>query len=200
MERRLKERLTGAVILVAIGVGLIPALLDGPERASTKREALSLPVPSESASTTGRTITLGADPSTAVSSTAPGPPPASPPATASTPPSTPAQRTPAARPSLAPQTSPPAATPPAPRPQPAAPDRESGWAVQVGSFSSESNARRLTETLGRSGYKAFVARHVVDGVVRFRVRVGPEPQRERAVALAERLADDGQQTRVVSHP
>lgn len=74
------------------------------------------------------------------------------------------------------------------------------WAVQVGSFTSESNARRLEELLKASDYPAFVMRSVVQGRVMYRVRVGPEPDRVSAELLADRLRADRQSTQLVEHP
>ena len=76
----------------------------------------------------------------------------------------------------------------------------SGWAVQVGSFSSEANAERLAAELKERGYPAFVALSLIDGQSMHRVRVGPEPDRGRAETLAERLRRDGQGGKVVEHP
>ena len=197
MERRLKERLTGAVILVVVGVIVIPALLDGPDRQPPVSEALTLPVPPQQART-GRTINLGADPATAVTPAARTPQPPEATGPAARPPAATAPKAAAAQPKPASPAG--RASADGPRASSAPPAIDKGWAVQVGSFSNETNARRLAETLDRAGYRAFVARHVVDGVVRFRVRVGPEPERESADALAVRLADEGQQTRVVPHP
>jgi cell division septation protein DedD len=46
MDRRLKERLVGAAVLVAIGAWLIPWVLDGPEQSTlSATTALELPIP-----------------------------------------------------------------------------------------------------------------------------------------------------------
>lgn len=74
------------------------------------------------------------------------------------------------------------------------------WAVQVGAFASKENAERLAERLRNKNYKAFVMRNVVEGRVRFRVRVGPVPQRAQAELLAAALKEDRQPAKVLSHP
>ena len=78
--------------------------------------------------------------------------------------------------------------------------KEQAWAVQVGSFASQENAERLAERLRGKSYKAFVMRNVIDGRVRFRVRVGPVSQRNEADLLATALREDRQPARVLSHP
>lgn len=189
----MKERLLGAAVLIAAAIIIIPALLDGPpqERPGEARE-LALPAP-ESPGLRTHVVDLDEN----------APQPA---------------RTPAAR-NVAPLPAAPATaspSPAAPPPRADVPERAGAeniaaaatrpaaevqaWAVQVGSFSSETNARRLSGLLESSDYPAFVVRHVVDGRVMYRVRVGPEADRERAEALAERLRDDRQQAQLVRHP
>ena len=50
MDRRVKERLIGATILVVLIVLIVPELLSGPKRPPPRRAALSLPVPTRSVS------------------------------------------------------------------------------------------------------------------------------------------------------
>lgn len=50
MDRRVKERLIGATILVVLIVLIVPELLSGPKRPPPPRAALSLPVPTRSVS------------------------------------------------------------------------------------------------------------------------------------------------------
>ncbi len=70
----------------------------------------------------------------------------------------------------------------------------SGWVVQVGSFSSQSNAMALREKLRANGFNAFVER-VDAGNVVYRVRVGPELKKTQAQvvkeSLKEKMALDG---------
>ncbi|NNF16158.1 MAG: SPOR domain-containing protein [Gammaproteobacteria bacterium] len=109
-----------------------------------------------------------------------------------------------------------AALPPAEFTQPVETDEESGsdavslpvttaasgpgWAVQVGSFALQENAERLADRLKNKGYGAFVMRNVVDGRVRYRVRVGATKERPEADELAAALRADRQPARVVTHP
>ena len=75
------------------------------------------------------------------------------------------------------------------------------WAVQVGSFSHHDNALALRDRLRAKHFPAFVdAVHGKDGTV-YRVRVGPEVRRADAEALQKRVAKHIKgKTLVVSHP
>ena len=62
-----------------------------------------------------------------------------------------------------------------------------GWAVQLGSFSQKKNALRLRDKLRARGYNAFIqAVTTANGRV-FRVRVGPEASKEKAEELRRAL-------------
>ena len=76
------------------------------------------------------------------------------------------------------------------------------WAVQVGSFTQRDNAMRLRDQLRSKGYKAFVERITSADKTFYRVRVGPEVSREKAVALQKDLQSKMklQDSTVVSHP
>ncbi|MEM7081302.1 MAG: SPOR domain-containing protein [Pseudomonadota bacterium] len=98
----------------------------------------------------------------------------------------------------APSVSQPAATPP-PASTPTASVAESGWAVQVGSFASEANARRLTAQLQDKSYRAFITESDSSGRTLYRVRVGPVAERDEAELLAAALREDRQPARVLRH-
>lgn len=183
MERALKERLAGAVVLVLAGVLFIPMLLGGREQATPVSTPLALPEPVE-AQTRQHTFELDGTPQPVprVESDA-----------ANIPRASVEGIVPEAR-----QSDPPAAAPPLPdateavRAMPAA-----AWAVQVGSFANRENAERLVGALQQRGHPAFVARHEAEGRTRYRVRVGPETTRELAEQLAMRLRAEGEQTSLV---
>ena len=62
MDRGLKERLVGAAVLVALGVWLIPWVLDGSNEPIEPDEvALTLPVPSDDDELRSQTIVLDND-------------------------------------------------------------------------------------------------------------------------------------------
>ena len=182
MEVALKERLVGAVVLVALGVWLIPLFLDGPDgEGPTGSQPLALPVPaSPKPDRTTKTIHLNG-----VSSSSPGP-------------TAPA---PATSQPVAPE---PTVARPQPQPAPAAsktvPGPVSGWFVQLGSFGSEANAKRLAAQVSALGWDAQLSRLTTGGKTMHRVRVGPVPTRSKADALRGELAQRGLEGKVMSEP
>lgn len=204
MDRELKERLVGASVLVVAMIVVVPLFLNGPahkRRADngTVVESVGLPA------VESRTHVIQLD---APSPTAPAR--RSPPASADTsseqaaqakeektpppPPASPASGG-ASRSTAAANV----ATQAVKSPPPVA-ATDSGWAVQVGSFRIEKKARGLAEDLRGQKYSAFHVRKNIDGVIFYRVLIGPERDRERADALASRLRADGLPTTIVRHP
>lgn len=61
------------------------------------------------------------------------------------------------------------------------------WVVQLGSFGSEENAQKLNEKLRLAGYPAFVEPLKNKSGMAYRVRVGPELLRSDAQALQKKL-------------
>ena len=72
--------------------------------------------------------------------------------------------------------------------------------MQLGSFSRRENAEGLAKSLRGKGYRAFVSEFRGSGKVLYRVRVGPEQDRNRADQVAARLAHDGHKGSVVPQP
>ncbi len=62
------------------------------------------------------------------------------------------------------------------------------WVVQLGSFASEENAKGLNEKLRLAGYPAFVEPIKKESGLAYRVRVGPEILRSDAEALQQKLS------------
>jgi DedD protein len=226
MDQGLKERLVGAAVLVAIGVWLIPWVLDGPEEPlETGASSLQLPAAEEPMPMRTQTLRLGGEaepvaPAPAEPVAAAPEPPAEPAAESAAEPSEaaevavveaapPRQASPSAAPSAAAQTSdtpaPPVATPPkpapsatSPRPAPAVAAR-GAWAVQLGSFSEEARARSVAQRTGTFGYKAAVTTIRSNGRTLYRVRVGPYAARGEADAAASALVAHGvKEARVVA--
>jgi DedD protein len=204
MEVRVRERLIGALVLVAIVVLFVPAILKGrdpapaalPESAPTRRVEVpignSTPAPEEQI-----LVPEPTQPDSAPATPAPPPPDSKPEAGA------PASARSAKPPAPPPEerradSEPPARTPASPTPAAGAP--ASAWAVQLGAFSSRSKAEQLVSELRKRRYAAFVLEYRASGQVLYRVRVGPEQDRNRAEEIAARLAKDGFQTVVARHP
>jgi DedD protein len=227
MDSRAKQRLTGAVILVALFVLLVPELLTGPRNAAGD-------APSEEGMRR-YTIDLDAPPGTASPVSEPAPavslppvaehPPradentralpgeaaqpgagASPPAVTapmSAPPQTVASAVPPASTAetAAPATKPAAGSKPVPatHPAPATVPARGSFAVQLGSFVSRENAERLVRDMTAKGFNAFLAPTIKSGGRDlYRVRVGPTRDRASAEALAAQLRRIGQQGSIVS--
>ena len=76
------------------------------------------------------------------------------------------------------------------------------WAVQVGSFSKRENAMRLRDQLRTKGYKTFVEQISAADKIFYRVRVGPVVSRSNALELQKELQTKMKlkDTAVVSHP
>jgi DedD protein len=174
MDTRFKERLTGAIVLVAIVVILVPELLKGPR----EPKAPLNPVPAS-------TIDVSGDARGRMAPATPAPPAPAPEATSQA--AAAIGATVPAAPAAAPASAPPASTP-AVAPPVAAP---TSWVVQLGSFGLRENAQKLVKELHNKGYAAFLAEYRGSGATLYRVRVGPEQDRARADALASRLAREG---------
>lgn len=76
------------------------------------------------------------------------------------------------------------------------------WVVQVGSFTKRDNAMRLRDQLRSKGYKTFVEQISAADKVFYRVRVGPVVSRANAEALQKELQSKMklEHTKVMSHP
>lgn len=92
----------------------------------------------------------------------------------------------------------PAMTDRAPRELPGTPVGAS-WVVQLGVFSHRATAIMIAERLRQRGYPAFVQDMVKDGEKLFRVRVGPQADRQASDVLRRRLEQETQIKAIVSH-
>lgn len=206
----MKQRLIGAVVIVALAVIIIPMLLDGSGNKSVRDmppapampaqgtvDQHNIPLPPQEPSGTVMPQPQAAPPPTAdagASAAVPAVPstvaPAAPAAPASVAPA-PATVTP---PPAAPTASaPPAAPPPAAESSTTKPTAKvaSGWVVQVGSFSEQSKAFGLRDKLRKSKFSAYVERFSNGSKqTMYRVRVGPEIDRAKAEAVQKRLHDE----------
>lgn len=195
MDTQVKERLTGAVILVALVVLLVPELLTGPGRSSSATT-------SRAAEPAMRSYTIdladGGVPQpvtpAAVVQIAKEPPPAVAPAPKST--------EPAAEPVKATveEAHPSAPSLPSARVATVEPQPVTGWCIQLGSFQSRDNAQRLVKELKGKGFIAFVLEGGGKSGKLYRVRVGPAPDRAAAATLAAKLRQVGQPGTIVPHP
>lgn len=80
-------------------------------------------------------------------------------------------------------------------------DAAPGYAVQVGSFTSQANAQRLQQRLIDQDFETFLLAESVGGRTIWRVRVGTVATREETDHLLQMLKDQaGVEGLVVSHP
>jgi DedD protein len=200
MDRRVKERLVGASILVVLIVLIVPELLSGPAPGPvTPKLPVSAPEPV-------RNVTVDLTPNKS-----PAPEPAAEAAAASSaqPPETgsgdaasavaePAPAPPASVPSAsAPlETTAPSPTSAATAAKPAAAGHS--WAVQLGSFASHANADKLVRQLKAQGFSVYTLSGGSGPSVRYRVRVGPMADRGAAAQAAARLKSLGHVGSLVS--
>ncbi len=199
----MKERLTGAILLVALVVVLVPELLNGPLRPGTKTRG-PLP-PAEVTPLRSYTINLADEPRGGSGALEMQPARSSPPAPAITasaaqtaPATPPATRKPAAaRPAPAPPTPALPAAEPRTAAAPTAAASGSGSVVQLGSFASRANAERLARQVRGQGFTVAVSRGTA-GRHLYRVQVGPVRERAAAEQLAAKLRSQGHAGAVVA--
>jgi len=204
MERALKERIIGAIVIVALVVLVVPVFLDGPP---DDGEMISerVPLPGQSDQQT-QTVVLDRDRKEPVP-TQSSPPPAAeaqveePPiqqvaeekiSESSSPPKEPEAKMPS---SAAAQSAPETRTP-----VPITTSATGMWAVQLGSFSDQTNAERLAADLRKQGFAAFLSQLSTSSGQLHRVRIGPQKDREAAEAMAARLQKAGHKGKVLPHP
>jgi DedD protein len=202
MDRRVKERLIGASILVALIVLVVPELLSGPKPA-----ALSAPrpviAPEPTRNVTVDLATSKAPANSEVEPTGTQGSPASPGQSSAVSAAEGAE--------VAPET-PVVAAPAATSPSTAAPARpaavetavfspissRAAWAVQLGSFASRSNAENLSHRLKGQGFPVYVLPGGSGASVRYRVRVGPLANRDSAQRTAAKLKSIGHDSSLVA--
>jgi DedD protein len=213
MDRRVKERLIGASILVALIVLVVPELLSGPKSAvpsatlaatfpanapePTRNVTLDLatskaPANSEvePADTPGTAATAGSAATSGEALPAPASPTAGSSSTAA-----PTSVTP---PSAAPTSAAAATLRPVESAAPSPISLHAAWAVQLGSFASRANADNLSRQLKAQGFAVYVLPGGSGASARYRVRVGPLADRGSAERTAARLKSIGHVSSLVA--
>jgi len=198
MERALKERIIGAIILVIFVVLVVPIFLDGPPvDGEIVSERVLLPGQKDQDIKTvvlerGRSEPIPVANSTQDNSAKPKDVPAEPRLTQPNPEAVSQQETVREEqdPVLQPQSEP---------VKPAA-STTGMWAVQLGSFSNKQNAEKLAADLRKQGYAAFLSQLQTSSGQLHRVRIGPQKDRASAEAMAARLLKVNHKGQVVPHP
>ncbi len=203
LDRRLKERLVGAIVLVLLAVIFIPMFLQGehdgeggitetniPARSEAEFNSTLVPIPEF---TEPVEVPKREEP---VSESVLALPPPEAVDAAKVVDTTPVEK-PAAvvEPAVAPVEQPKKSTPGQPAENPARnlPQVDKGvtaWVIQVGSFANRENAEKLNKKLRDSDYRSFVQPvENEDGAKVYKVRVGPEILRSSARKLKASLAE-----------
>jgi DedD protein len=205
MDRRVKERLVGASILVLLIVLIVPELLSGPapgpvspklpvsapepvrnvtvDLATSKAPIPEPPAEAEPASSaqapeahSGGAASAAADPAPALPAVPAAPvPPKASPTPLETPPQPPTSAATAAKPPAG-----------------------QNWAVQLGSFASHANAEKLVHQLKSQGFPVYVLSGGSGASARYRVRVGPMADRGSATQALAKLKAAGHAGALVS--
>jgi DedD protein len=204
MDLSLKQRLLGAVVLIALAIIFVPMFLSGPAPQQTS-ETVNLAIPpAPDREFQNRVLPVDATPN-AAKSAEPGaaqPVTNTPLATVETPPppaeipqpTEPVPTTPA--PADAKPETPPAPAPATPAPKPEAPtaaDKAPGRAangrfyVHLGVYTVARNADDLVASLKQGGLPAFTEASEAQGKAASRVRVGPYEDRAAAEAVRLRI-------------
>lgn len=215
MDPQLKQRLIGAAVLLSLAVLVVPVLLDGGYRETSRprRDMAPMPpdqfeqvvpaLPDEVQREIDAGITAGTDELTVAAEQAaalPGDEPplpadivSGPAVEAAAPESAADVDAPSAPAAVAP-------APPAPPPTALSATAEQ-WTVQLGSFASRANAEGLLRRMAASGVQGFILPLEEGGKTSFRVRAGPVAGRAAAERLRKQL-EDSQAIRgmLVRHP
>jgi len=187
LDRALKQRLLGAVILTALLVILVPEWLDGaghkaryPDRIEMPPipEFKPMPAPQQPAAqpASAANDAAGQADSQAAEKVA----------------AKPAEKV-AEKPTVKPMVKPAA--------EPASSSAIHAWALQVGSFNDESNARVMRDRMRGEGYAAYILEQKSSGKMHYRVRIGPELDRDRVEKLKDEISRKQKiNGMVVNHP
>lgn len=200
MDRKVQERLIGAVVLVLLGVWLIPWILDGQQGPSPEvgvdASEFELPTPNDTGP--GReppmqTIEIDLAASREPAVAAPAITRRAAADTASSPlgGTESAESQKSARTASLDREGTGAATP-------SRSSTSAGWMVQLGSFSDEENARRQADRVESYGYDPTISSFVASGRSMYRVRIGPHETRDSAEAAASALSVHGFVSQVIA--
>jgi cell division septation protein DedD len=190
MDRALKERVIGAIVLVIFAVLVVPVFLNGPSTdTEIISESVTLPGQNDEGTRQQRVVlkrnrTQPVPQSLAEVKTEP---------TAQS--KTPAESTPDVR-----EKTPESTASKSIEARPASTQLTGMWAVQMGSFSEKVNAERLVADLGDDGFAAFMSQLSTSSGDLHRVRIGPQKDRASAESIAAQLHKAGHKGQVVTHP
>jgi DedD protein len=174
LEVSVKQRVVGAIVLIALGVIFIPMLLDG--AGMKEQEALEIRIPEKPRYDFPRQI----KPQTLPEATETEEPVAS----------KPEIEKPRAEPKPAPKPRPPRPTVDVEKEPDIKPTPLSSYVVQVGSFGNRSNALNLRDKIRKAGYPAFIESFSTGSKTMVRVKVGPVLKRKEAEKIKVQMKKD----------
>jgi len=173
VEKSLKQRLTGAVILVVAGVVFIPLLLDGAGHHA--RFNKDVEIPPEPVIKIKSWDEIKEIPANVQKPSRQPPARAKTPVTAAKKPASSSKKT--SQPSI------------------------KAWALQLGSFSQQTNALVLRDQLRAKGYRAFVDKAVKQGNTSYKVKIGPDLDRSKLEKVATKLQKEEKiNSLMITHP
>jgi DedD protein len=226
MDRRVKERLVGASILVVLIVLIVPELLSGPPGPAPAAVGPRLPASAPAEAVRNVTVDLATskapepDTPAAEAAASSAPPPEAHSAEAAS-----AGSGADANTDTGVQAAPPADAPTAISPRADAGSLETAapapisssamkptiaakpakpaiagraWAVQLGSFASHANADKLVRQVKAQGYSVYIVPGGSGASLRYRVRIGPMADRGTATQAIAKLKSTGQAASLVS--
>lgn len=190
-DNRLKQRLVGAIVLVALGVIFIPMLLSSDPPGVGM---LATNIPPERVVLDSTPIEVVAPPHSAPEPLPARPVPLDLADLLPTQPNPPVQESVAADAKMQPS--------PTSESVAAAPAGDSAaWVVQLASFTQEANALALKDKLLARRHHAYVEAVEANGSTLYRVRVGPEVRRQSAERLRDQLKRETRlEGLVLAHP
>ena len=178
MNIQYKQRLVGAVVLVALGVILIPMILDGSGRRIGDLVEIEIPPEPE----------IDVAPLQELAALEPVPMSAS-------------GETPIAVVEPLKPESTVENKPIEELPKPDLKLSPSAWVLQVGSFSSDENAKKMRDELRKLKFTTFIQTAQSDSGKAYKVRVGPEVDRKNAEKLKQSLEKDhGYKSLLLKYP
>jgi DedD protein len=196
LRRRARRRLVGAIAIALVAIVVVPMLFD-PDPKPLGSD-VDIRIPSQESPFVSKPMApqgpatpvspLDAGPSTPVPSAPPEvktepaePTPVSPPPPKAVAPEAPKEAKTAARPAQDARKTEPV------RPKPEAAFASRGYYLQLGAFSSEVNAKALLAKAQAAGFQATLT----DSHGQYRVRVGPIPERDKAMDTLAKLKGKG---------
>ncbi|MCU7931459.1 MAG: SPOR domain-containing protein [Candidatus Thiodiazotropha sp. (ex Codakia rugifera)] len=175
LEERLKQRLLGGAVLVALIVIFVPMLIEDPVETRTVSDHTIPAKPPIKEQATVRTVPPAKTERSTPSITTPGVEP---------------KRVPASKPVT--EATPQSQTKPKPKPESKASTAKSqssptAWMIQVASLTNEQNAKKLVASLRKADLPAQMEQVKLDGKQHYRVRVGPEVDHRLAEKMLAKI-------------